>query len=178
MLIQKIILDKPMTYVDGMSRSPGDSGVLILKQDDEGARYYQMADTPGNVGDIYRDNFLPRSIITLEWYRDDERCYWQIGHIIKGIYPTTPPVFRVDDYNNTLEIFHTLPHDQILVSENNGPWLPYTGIINVGPIDRPEGYWRAYIEGNESRTQSPMAYSLPFRAINKGFTYTFDFNLS
>lgn len=176
--IQKAILDRPMTIIDGMSRAPGDNGILILKQDDQGARYYQMTTSPGNIGNIYNDSFLPRAMIALSWYRDDENCYWSIDRVIKGIYPTTAPVFRVDDFNNVLEVFHSLPTSEVLISENNGPWTPYTGPINAGPVDRPFGYWRAYIPADETRTESPIAYSLPFHAANIGFTYTFNYQLS
>lgn len=178
MIIQKVKLDRPLTIIDGMARTPGDSGILILQQDDEGARYYEKTNTWGNIGNIYIDNFLPRSLVALRWYRDDSFCYWFLEYVIKGIYPTTAPVFRVDDYHNTLDIFHPLPKSEILVSENNGPWEPYTGQKYIGPIDRPAGYWRAYVAANNTRTESPIAYSLPFIAGNIGFDYTFNFSLT
>lgn len=178
MLIQKIVLDRSLTLIDGSNREPGDSGVLILKQDDSGARYYRLSDNPINVGSILNNNYLPRARIALRWYRDDESCYWTIDRVIKGVYPTTPPVFRVDDFNNRLEIFHSLPLTEVLISENNGPWVPYSGPIQVGAVDRPGGYWKAYIPETETRTESPIAYSLPFNAGSKGFPYTFNFQLS
>src|SRR5690606_17593445 len=48
----------------------------------------------------------------------------------------------------------SLPISEILVSENNGPFVQYTGPISVGNFNRPAGYWRFKIKAATGRAES------------------------
>jgi hypothetical protein len=50
-------------------------------------------------------------------------------------------LLSANDEQNTLAASNPLGSSGILVSENGGPFTPYTGTINVGNVERPEGYW-------------------------------------
>lgn len=176
--VQKVTLDRDGVYLDGMHRSPGDSGILLVVQDDTASRRFYLSEG-GNRGNIYINNHLPRAITAYDWFRDDKYCFWRIRETVKGIFPTIKPVFRANDRENTLEVLHRLPDSELEISINGGPWIPYEGPIDVGVVDRPAGYWRARVKPNlEERTNSPIEYSLPFHVEDTGFPYTFNFNLS
>lgn len=177
MIMQKIILTEPSSYIDGSQRQPGEHGVLVMKQDDLGSRIVNLIDNNINEGAVFTFNRLPRAVNVVRWTRTDTKCYWELVSEDIGIYPTLKPVFIVDDYNDTLEILHDLYIGEVLISIDNGEWEPYTGVMDVGPVDRPEGYYRAYIPATENRTASPIAYSLPFHSQNVGFDYTLEFEL-
>lgn len=177
MIMQKITLTNLENFVDGSQRIPGEEGILIARQDDFGARFLYLKENGINKGNIYNRNDLPRAETTYHWYRTDNYCFWEIGDMIKGILPTPKPVFFANDYTNEIYVLHDGYNSDVLVSENNGPWIPNPGVISVGAVDRPAGYWRAYVPANAWRTESPMAYSLPFHAAHFGFDYTLDFNL-
>lgn len=84
----------------------------------------------------------------------------------------TPPVISADDVMNTLSASHELGSTEILVSENSGVFMSYTGTIDVDNVDRPYGYWRFKIRGTEERYESDIAYSPAFTELDP-----LDFNL-
>lgn len=179
--MMKSTLNLDNVYIDGSTALPGTSGYLIIRQDDIASRRLYIlpeSNNLGTLGSVGTNNVLPRAVTTIHWYRDDEYCYWRLQDVVKGIYPTIKPVFRVDDVANTLEVHHQLPSSEMEISTNNGPWVQYTGTIYVGPVNRPAGYFRARVKDHPSRTTSPIAYSLPFNAVIKGFPYKFNFKLS
>ncbi len=53
-----------------------------------------------------------------------------------------PPTIVADDAANTLTASHPLGTSEILVSENGSAFVEYPGQINVGVVERTEGYWR------------------------------------
>lgn len=170
MIVQKVTLVHPTTVISGMGRTPGESGILVVKQDDISGRNFTLGGE-GNIGTVGAQDALPREIYTLRWYRTDEHCFWEMGDKVKGIFSTVIPVIRVDDYLNELEVLHHLPDSELEISVNNGPWIQYTGTMQIGAVDRPAGYYRARVKDDPSRTVSPIAYSLPFKSQTEGFPY-------
>ncbi|GEO10447.1 hypothetical protein SAE01_29430 [Segetibacter aerophilus] len=77
---------------------------------------------------------------------------------------TTPvaPTLSADDAANTLTAFHSLGTNEILVSVNGGPFTTFTGMINVGNVSRPLGYWRFKVKAALQRTESSIVSSPPF----------------
>jgi hypothetical protein len=55
-----------------------------------------------------------------------------------------------------------LGNSEIVVSENGGAFVTYTGQINVGDVSRPYGYWRFKIKAATQRNESAVAYSPAF----------------
>ncbi|MCW3081047.1 T9SS type A sorting domain-containing protein, partial [Segetibacter sp.] len=74
------------------------------------------------------------------------------------------PVIVGDDGANTLIASHTLGTREILVSENGGTFATYTGIINVGNVSRPSGYWKFKIKAALQRNESAVINSPEFTA--------------
>ncbi|WP_158542237.1 right-handed parallel beta-helix repeat-containing protein [Pedobacter chinensis] len=74
----------------------------------------------------------------------------------------TPPSLFADDVANTLSATHNLYPNDIVVSENNGIFQPYTGIINVGNVSRPVGYWKFKIKAATGRMESAVMSSPAF----------------
>jgi hypothetical protein len=74
---------------------------------------------------------------------------------------TTPdaPTLLADDLANTLTAFHSLGTTEILVSVNGGPFTTFTGMINVGNLSRPTGYWRFKIKASLQRNESAVVSS-------------------
>jgi hypothetical protein len=77
---------------------------------------------------------------------------------------TTPasPVLAADDATNTLTASHSLGTSEILVSENSGAYLQYTGQINVGNIAHATGYWKFKTRAALQRNESPVVNSPEF----------------
>lgn len=74
-----------------------------------------------------------------------------------------PPTIVADDVANTLTATHPLGNSEILVSENGSPFVQYTGSINVGVAERPEGYWRFKTKASlPERNESDIAKSPAF----------------
>lgn len=164
------------TTVNALPATPGQTGILIIVQDDIGGNVVSLS--PLNKGTVVL-NTLPRAITELKWMRIDTSAYWETRVLEPGIVPTTLPTINLDDYYDTLEVYHSLPDSEILMSVNNGPWVPYPGKFSIGAVDRPAGYWKFMIKGLEpTRLPSAIASSLPARSIKKGFTYTFNFKLA
>lgn len=74
-----------------------------------------------------------------------------------------PPVLIANDEVNTLSATHDLGLSEILVSEDNGIYLPYSGPINVGNVSRELGYWKFKIRAADGRNESSSVNSPPFR---------------
>lgn len=163
--------------VNALDTQPGMSGVLIIKQDDLGGHRITL-DT-GNNGAAIIINTNPRAETRLSWERYDDAVYWKNEIITTGLLATTLPIFAINDYYNTLDIFHQLGYTEIEISTNNGPWVQFIGPITIGAVDRPRGYWRARIKANEpTRLVSGISYSNPVFAAQFGFNYTLNLKLS
>jgi hypothetical protein len=168
----KAVVTRDVT-VGSITSPAGDEGRLILVQDDLGGHKSTLA--PGNKGDAIVLNTLPRAITSLQWYKDDTGVYWTSKIMNPGIKPTSKPVFQLNDYLNTLDIFHELGYTQIELSTDGGPWLQFTGPFSFGAVDRPKGYWRARVKGLEpTRLVSAISYSNPVNAAQIGFEYDVD----
>jgi uncharacterized membrane protein len=77
---------------------------------------------------------------------------------------TTPvaPVLLANDSTNTLSASHALGTSEILVSENNGAFLPYSTMIIVGDVAQPAGYWKFKTRAAAQRNESPVVLSPEF----------------
>jgi hypothetical protein len=77
---------------------------------------------------------------------------------------TTPnaPTLAANDNANTLTASHGLGDAEILVSENNGLFVTYTGKIDIGDVARPVGYWKFKTKATPQRNESPVANSPEF----------------
>lgn len=81
---------------------------------------------------------------------------------------TTPaaPTITSDDTANTLQATHTLGASEILVSENNAAYGQYDGlVINVGDVNRAEGYWKFKVKSATGRNESAEVSSPAFNAV-------------
>jgi hypothetical protein len=72
------------------------------------------------------------------------------------------PVVTGDDLSDSLSASSSLGNSEIEVSENGGVWQAYTGIIKVGNIARPQGYWKFKIKAIPGRNESAIAESPVF----------------
>lgn len=81
---------------------------------------------------------------------------------IPGNATPAAPVVTGNDTANTLIASHTLGISEILVSENEGAYIAYTGSINVGNVARPVGYCKFKIKAAAGRNESPVANSPAF----------------
>ncbi|MGI8637604.1 MAG: PA14 domain-containing protein, partial [Segetibacter sp.] len=72
------------------------------------------------------------------------------------------PIVTADYSAKTLIASHQLGNSEILVSENNGEYVQYTGAINVGNVARPAAYWQFKIKPAIQRNVSAMAKSPEF----------------
>lgn len=77
---------------------------------------------------------------------------------------TTPaaPTLTADDSANTLSASHTLGTSEIVVSENGGAYVAYSGTINVGDVARAAGYWKFKIKAATGRNESAVVDSPAF----------------
>jgi hypothetical protein len=77
---------------------------------------------------------------------------------------TTPeaPLLTADDNTNTLSASHPLDDAEILVSENEGPYVAYSGPINIGNVLKSAGYWKFKIKAATGRNESSVVSSPPF----------------
>ncbi len=80
-----------------------------------------------------------------------------------------PPTIVADDYNNVISATSIFGSTEILVAEDNGVFVPYTGQLNTGTGDRPVGYWKFKIRSASGRNESAVAESPVF---NQGSTVT------
>lgn len=71
----------------------------------------------------------------------------------------TAPTLVGDDTNNTLGA--TAPQGTIYYRENNGSWLTYSSLINVGNVARAAGYWqfKATYNGVDSSIVNSPAFT-------------------
>ncbi|OUJ71213.1 hypothetical protein BXP70_22290 [Hymenobacter crusticola] len=76
--------------------------------------------------------------------------------------PTSELAFVADDVANTLSVQSTVSNSEILISENDGAYVPYTGEIQVGNVDRPLGYWKCKRKTLVAATTSAPAASPEF----------------
>jgi hypothetical protein len=80
-----------------------------------------------------------------------------------SVTPLAPTVIA-DDELNTLQFVSGLGDSEIVISINNGAYVPYTGTINVGNVARAAGYWKAKTKyafnRNESAVTSSPAFAL------------------
>lgn len=72
------------------------------------------------------------------------------------------PLVTGDDSLNKLSASHTLGDSEIVVSENNGAFQPYSGEILVGNVARANGYWKFKVKAAPGRNESPVAESPEF----------------
>jgi hypothetical protein len=73
-----------------------------------------------------------------------------------------PPTINANDANDTLIFGSPLGISEIVVSTQDGPFLPYTNSISIGDVDRPEGYYKAKIKGGTNRNESVVVRSPAF----------------
>jgi len=173
--MQKVVISQD-AVINANVNSAGQRGVLILKVNDDGGYKYSFAE--GNIGNTIL-NTLPRAQTRLYWERYDDLVRWTSDIIMEGIKPTPIPVFAIDDYYDTLEVFSSYADSEILLSTDNGPFLPYPGKFNIGAVDRPAGYWKAKVKSLEpSRLESYIAYSLPTHSVKVGFPFVLPLTLS
>lgn len=165
--VRKAIISTDITVSAGEGRL-GESGVLIIKQDDKGGHLIKFAE--GSYGSVVL-NTLPRAITQFDWVRTDEGIYFTSRAISEGLRTTQVPTISINDYYDTLEVFFPFPNSELLMSVNWGPWVPYNGKINIGAFDRPAGYWRFKIKEAVGRLESEISESLPVFAAKKGFPY-------
>jgi hypothetical protein len=76
-----------------------------------------------------------------------------------------PPTFLADDAANTLIVTHPLGNSDILVSENEGAFVQYTGQINVGDVARAAGYWKFKTKAGSGRNESAVVNSPAFTEV-------------
>jgi hypothetical protein len=79
-------------------------------------------------------------------------------------FTTTPaaPQLLANDETNTITVFHELGLSEILVSENDGAYVSYSGQINIGNVDRPFGYWKFKIKAAQQRYESSVVKTPAF----------------
>lgn len=87
-----------------------------------------------------------------------------LGTTSGGTGNTTPsaPIVTADDSADTLSASHALGTSEIVVSENNGAYVAYSGQINVGNVARAQGYWKFKIKAATGRNESAVAESPAF----------------
>ncbi len=83
------------------------------------------------------------------------------------------PTLSADDNANMLAASHPLGDSVILVCENGGPYLPYTGLINVSNIARASGYWKFKIKSAPQRNESAVTNSPAFTITSTILPLTF-----
>lgn len=164
--MKKVVITQN-TKFDASSNPPGTFGRVIAIIDDEGGHTFDYA--VNNTGDVPRSNTLARAETEFTWFRTDTGTFWQSRILKGGLVQTVVPVFAIDDYNKTLEIFSGYPDDQILLSTNNGPWEVYTGKFSFADLNRPAGFWRAKVIAGYNRLESKIQYSLPTYVGKRGF---------
>ena len=74
------------------------------------------------------------------------------------------PALVADDIKNILSATHSLGTSELMVSENNGDFKPYSKPINVGNAARAAGYWRFKVKAAAGRAESPVSSSPKFTA--------------
>lgn len=76
---------------------------------------------------------------------------------------TTPaaPTVTGDDSANTLVASHALGTSEIVMSENNGAYVPYAP-ISVGNVARAAGYWKFKVKSATGRNESAVVNSPAF----------------
>jgi hypothetical protein len=75
---------------------------------------------------------------------------------------TAAPTVATSDSTNTITASHALGSSEIVVSENNGTFLPYSGQINVGNVAHAVGYWKFKIKAALQRNESAVTSSPEF----------------
>ncbi|MCX2474098.1 hypothetical protein OQZ33_07130 [Pedobacter sp. MC2016-05] len=81
---------------------------------------------------------------------------------VAGNVTPAPPTVNANDTNNTLSATHALTASEILVSFNGGAYVAYTGVINVGNINLPAGYYKFKIKAAAGRNESAAVDSPAF----------------
>jgi len=173
--MKKLLITRD-TRFSAIDALPGMYGRIVAVIDDEGGHLLTIAE--GNEGTNPPNNTLARAETELNWFRTDTAVYWTSRILVGGIEQTVLPVFAIDDYNKTLEIFASYPDDQILMSTNGGPFLPYTGKISFQDIARPAGFWKAKIIAADRRLESKIQSSLPTHVGKYGFPLALPFTLT
>lgn len=178
--MKKVIINRDIR-VTALEQPPGATGILLVKQNDEGGHVITLAAgnsfSTGQTSIVL--NTFPRAVTRLYWERYDVGAFWRSETVDPGIKPTTRPTIAIDDYYDTLDVYHQLGYSAIEMSIDNGPWQDFTGPFNIGAVDRPAGYWRFKIKALEpTRLESKIAYSLPTSSIKEGFPYVLPLTLS
>jgi hypothetical protein len=137
-----------------------------------------------NVGDVSRPIGYYRAKIKSATERNESAIAGSPAFTEAVVENTTPvaPGVSGDDTNNTLTFTHALS-SEIVVSVNNGSFLPYTGQIAVGNVARAAGFYRAKIKAATGRDESALTNSPAFTvsgdpSSNNSLTYTLPFNVS
>lgn len=91
-----------------------------------------------------------------------------------------PPTLTANNTLNTLAASHAFGNSEILVSTNGAAYVPYTGIIQVGNVNRSPGYWKFKIKAAPYRNESSVVESPEFteEIIVPVERYTLTVNLS
>ena len=78
--------------------------------------------------------------------------------------PTIPtaPTLSTNHMTSTLRAFHALGNSEIMVSENDSPYVAYKDPMNMGKQNRPAGYWKFKIKAAAGRKESPVTESPPY----------------
>lgn len=73
------------------------------------------------------------------------------------------PTIIADDVRDTILALHVFGASEILVSENDSIYTPYSGLpLQVGNTNRPEGYFKFKTKATDSRPESLIARSPAF----------------
>ncbi|WP_026904567.1 hypothetical protein [Pedobacter glucosidilyticus] len=125
-----------------------------------------------NVGDVYRPAGYYKAKIKAAPGRNESGITNSPIFLSNNITPP-PPVAVADDVLNTLAFTHELGSSEIVVSTNNGSYMPYSP-INVGDLDRPIGYYKAKIKAAPGRNESMVTNSPAFTASGSSDEYYLD----
>lgn len=167
--MRKAVIDRNVV-INGMNLLPGFTGVLLIKQSDDGGFLVTLG--ANNKGGTPPVNTYPRAITRYYFERYDDITFWKYDVIDPGIQPTLPPTIAIDDQEDTLEVLTQYPDTEVLMQVGiSTEWVQYTGKFSFPPQDRPAGFWKFKIKAHEpDRLESKITLSLPTSAIKTGFT--------
>ncbi|QPH39940.1 right-handed parallel beta-helix repeat-containing protein [Pedobacter endophyticus] len=135
------------------------SGLMVSIND--GA--YQPYTGPIDVGNVARPSGYWKFKISASNDRTESTVVSSPAFTTSIITTTpAPPSLTADDNANTLTATHSNYPADIMFSENNGTYQLYTGVINVGNVARPSGYWKFKVRSGEGRTESSIVSSPAF----------------
>jgi len=82
-----------------------------------------------------------------------------LGSVVVTPPATDKPQYSLNNETRYMRIYWAGADDQLMVSIENGPFVPYTGPIDVAKVAHLAGYLRAYVKEASGRPQSGTAES-------------------